>query len=172
VYASNQSRDQGGSVVNKAPQTADDTVQLTAMHANFTIECVQDWLIADYARQEQGVVDTLDYLNEAMLFLMRVTKQNQGFAEICREQKADQEDVIARTERTIAFIETLKMPLDATKLAQGNDRMRQLAAHLEAGALSHDSTVEQLTGLFDQLQERVAAVMRVPGKVAGPLLAN
>ena len=172
MYASNQSRDQGGAIVSKSPQTADNTVQLTAIHANFTIQCVHDWLLVDHERQEQGVSDTLDYLNESMLFLMRVTQQNQGFADICREQKAEREDVIARTERTMAFIETLKMPLDATKLAQGNDRMRQLAAELEAGALSHDATVEQLTGLFERLQERIAEFMRVPGQIAGPLLAN
>ncbi|MBS1992984.1 MAG: hypothetical protein JSS83_20845 [Cyanobacteria bacterium SZAS LIN-3] len=154
---------QAGPVVPAQHPAVDRTVQVTAMHAAFTIQSVQDWIVRDDERLEAGTPDTLVYLTQSIRFLMTVTEQNQAFVRICRQQKATTEEVIAGIEQTFAALQAIGF--DVARTDACSKLLRLQSAQLEAGALSHEATVEFMTGLFNRLQERLEVFMRAPGVI-------
>jgi len=140
------------------------------MHATFGIQSVQTWLERDNQRQCEGTPDSMAYLVESVRFLMTVAHLNLSFAKLCRDRKNDREALFQGLESNFALLRSFGM--DTTVAKDQCRSLRLFAAQLAMCADSHEASVQEMTGLFDMLQDRVAAVMRPPGLVAQLSRAN
>jgi hypothetical protein len=167
---SSSSYSKAGPVVSPSHPAIHRLVHLTAMHATFTLQSVQDWALQDRQRQEAGSADSLTYLVNSMRFLMTVTERNQSFARLCREEKAKQEHIVQGIESAFAVLKSIN--LDTADAEAQCHLLHFRIKQLEASAISHDGSVAEMAELFNGLQERIDAVTRVSGRVTSPSRPN
>lgn len=157
----------GGAPISKvAHPNIHQLVTLTSMHAAFGMETVNQWLMADLARQEAGTLDTIEYLTDSMRFLMTVAKHQQDFGTMCHLESGAQKRNLGIVEATVPTLKEVGM--DTKDMEAGGNLMRMQSQHLEAMSSMHADNAVGVSSVIDRLEERIHAVLtggRSPGKV-------
>ena len=153
----NPTTSQAGALVLPKDKAVHSLVHLTSTHGVFALQAIQQWLVADALRQERGVADSLDYLTACMQFLMTIAQQNQGFANVCRQEKNDQETLRKGLEATFAILQSIGMKIETLE-AQCQALLSQ-ANLLDSLAGDLDENVKMVAAVIDRLQVRLATVL-------------
>jgi hypothetical protein len=132
-------------------------VQLTSVHGQFVLEAVCDWVKKDQARQEEGIEDNLEYLTDAMSFLMTATKRAQDFSQLCRNASGTENEKIQGIESTLSTLK--KIGFDTKSMEQIGAMMRFRANQLGAIANAHDGNANQVAALFNDLEKRINSIL-------------
>jgi hypothetical protein len=155
---------EAGEPAARSNSTTNSIVHRTAVHSQFMVTSLYDWLRLDEARQEQGVPDDLAYLTRAMSFLMKVIQLQLDFAGICAKEKENKEKICQGMETVLATLKEYR--LDTSRM-EGNIKMMRLQdSQLAAAIAIHAGTTEQMSDILARLQARVDAVLMPAGKVA------
>jgi hypothetical protein len=156
---------EAGEPAARPTASTNSIVHRTAVHSQFMVTSLYDWLRLDEARQEKGVQDDLAYLTKAMSFLMKVIQFQLDFAAICAKEKENKQKICQGMETVLATLEQYR--LDTSRM-EGNIKMMRLQdAQLAAAIAIHAGTTEQMIDILARLQARVDAVLMPVGYVTG-----
>ncbi|MCC6977478.1 MAG: hypothetical protein IT343_04110 [Candidatus Melainabacteria bacterium] len=152
----------GGSLITK---TVHDSIHvlvtLTSMHASFGMETVNQWVMKDLARQEEGTLDSLAYLTESMRLLMTVAQRQKDFGTMCEFELGNQKDNLGQIEATIPNLKNLGVFSDKqlAEMEKCANLMRFQSSQLESMAALHAANAFQVSQVIDRLEERIHAVL-------------
>ncbi|MBU6452475.1 MAG: hypothetical protein KGS72_11890 [Cyanobacteria bacterium REEB67] len=164
THPSTRSIREAGEPVPTSHAAINSIVHRTAMHSQFMVGAIYDWVVLDNQRQENGVPDDLAYLTGVFSFVMKVIQLQLDFAGICAKEKENKEKICQGMETVLATLKQYR--LDTSRM-EGNIKMMRLQdAQLAATVAVHQGTTEQISDILARLQARVDAVLMPAGSVA------